>query len=134
MRFRLVRGSLILPLAVLAAAGGCDGPPVVEGEITWDGRAVENGTILFTSAGPGHFQEGCLIRDGRYRTSLPSGPVKVEIRAVKVVGKTKGIINGEEVEIDATEPLLPKEYNDETTLRAEIQSGTNRLDFRLPNR
>lgn len=132
---------LLVLLIVLLGCGVPDGPPrvAVEGEVSLNGKPIENGSILFIPAegtqGP---QAGRKIQNGYYQLSRSEGPVigmlRVEIRA------------DQELAYDPTEPEesvlhigeslppnpVPPIYNERSTLLVETTAeGENRFDFRL---
>ena len=127
---------------MLPGCGGTDGRPeriAVDGEVTFGGRPVVRGSILFIpmddTRGP---KAGAIVEAGRYRLPRDRGPVigrlRVEIRAER------------ELDYDITEPTesvkhigeplpqdeIPPSYNDRSTLVVETTAdGENSFDFHL---
>lgn len=118
---------------------GPGGPPeperaVVFGEVTYQGKPIQDGVIRFISdAGPS--AQG-PIRAGVYRIDhkggVPVGDCRVEIEAyqeqdIKDVGTTL-IEMPKRIGVQ----ILPERYNTKSTLRIDIVSGQqNEHDFNL---
>jgi len=133
---------VVSSLATLGCGAHDDGPRRVaaEGEITFQGRPLERGAILFVPAGNTKGpRAGAIIEDGRYRVAQENGPVlgrlRVEIRSAPNYG------------YDATEPTesvkhigeplprddIPPQYNDRSKLVVETTAeGKNVFNFHLP--
>ncbi|MCA9081100.1 MAG: hypothetical protein KDA58_11115 [Planctomycetaceae bacterium] len=127
---------LLLGLFCLSFTLGCgkSGPQLnsITGKVSLGGTPVEDGTIIFTP------QEGDAVGlpiiGGQYEVpaerGLLAGKYRVQIHWAKPTGKTKvDPDNGDEVPV--TEEGMPAEYNENSTLEAEIQSGRNVVDFDL---
>ncbi|MBW3541662.1 MAG: hypothetical protein KY476_15445 [Planctomycetes bacterium] len=127
---------------ILPGCGGTDGPErvAVDGEVTFGGRPVARGSILFIpiddTRGP---RAGAVVEDGRYRLPKDRGPVigrlRVEIRAERELGYD--ITEPTESVKHIGEPLpqgeIPPRYNDRSTLVVETTAdGENSFDFHLP--
>lgn len=125
---RLFRRSLlpVVSAMYLAFAAGCGGPGVelghVYGTVQMDGKPVPKAQVTFTPVGPGRGASGLANEKGEYvmeytpdATGALVGPVTVQIRT-----KT----------MDAPETIPPK-YNDKTELKADVKSGSNKIDFDL---
>jgi len=121
--------------AVCAVLAGCGrGGPLlvpVSGRVTFDGRPVESGEILFRAADGAVASHAGPIVAGRYETRVPAGPKRVEIiatrRAAKVAEKPGG--GGES---PPAEMYVPDRYNAASTLTAEVTAdGPNEFDFTL---
>lgn len=138
-------GAAVLAFLV-ALPPGCngrdDGPPrvAVDGEVTFRGRPVEKGSILFVPMGETQGPKtGAVIEGGRYRLSNDRGPV---------IGKLRVEIRAEQkLDYDITEPTesvkhigepmprseIPPEFNDRSRLVVETTpDGDNSFDFHLP--
>ena len=77
---------------VLAAASGCGSKPMTfEGQVTWDGRAVDSGTISLAPADGIGPTIGGEVKDGKFRFTGPAGvktgKKNVTITAVRKTGK-----------------------------------------------
>ena len=114
----------------MLACGCSQGPKLypVSGTVTFDGSPVENGDILFIPVDPALGPEPGTIKEGKYALQAREGKKRVEIRASKVLpGGAKGA-GGEPV----PEEYLPRKFNSESTLSAEVKSsGENKVDFAL---
>jgi len=118
-------------LTVVILFCGCSQDPKlfpVSGTITFDGAPVADGDILFVPVDPALGPEPGTIKDGKYTLKAREGQKRVEIRASKILpGGAKGA-GGEPV----PEEFLPRKYNDNSTLSAEVKSsGENKADFAL---
>lgn len=118
--------------ALLMAAAGCGGGTVsVEGDVTFDGQPVQNGTIGFMPTGEGKKIAGQVVA-GKYLIPAEFGPTpgayKVEIHWRKPTGKKYKSDAGE---FDVTEEGLPDKYHDKTELTADVKSGKNVINFNL---
>ena len=150
-RWMLVLGFLGFPLF---AGCGSDRPETtpVGGIVTWDGRPVTEGRIMFYPEN-GRAATGQIGSDGTYSltTFKPNdgamlGKHRVTIKAVSVVGGTpqprsfqeelaQGRSGGQAPVTPGTVKwLVPKEYSqvDTTPLTAEVSPGKNTVDFNLP--
>lgn len=140
----VVRAALLTVLATTLS--GCsrtdEGPPrvAVDGQVTFRGRPVEKGSILFVPMGETQGPKtGAVIEGGRYRLSKDRGPVigklRVEIRAEQKLGYD--ITEPTESVKHIGEPMprseIPPEFNDKSTLVVETTpDGDNSFDFHLP--
>ncbi len=134
---RLCR-SLAIPFLIFVAicTPGCsssDGRSGVEGKVTYDGQPLAIATITFIPTAVGGISCGGVIEKGQYKVEPKFGPMvgphRVEIRWAKPTGKKSKNEFGEEIE--KREEGLPDKYHANSTLSAEIKSGTNKLDFSL---
>jgi hypothetical protein len=133
----------VFALALLTAMIGCgeSGPERAEvrGTVTLDGTPVESGSISFIpiegTEGP---STGGAITNGAYHLTRSDGPVigkhRVQILASRPTGRQ--IEAGEGADdpnamIDEIEMYIPPEYNTKSKLTADIESGTNQVDFAL---
>jgi hypothetical protein len=123
-----------LLLAVAALAGCSSGRRVgVEGEVTYAGEPLGVGTITFLPEGDKGVKCGGRIENGRYKVEPQFGPTpgphRVEIRWAKPTGKKYKNEFGEV--FDVTAEGLPDKYHGQTVLRADVNSGSNKIDFHL---
>jgi len=89
--------------------------PLAEGEIIFE--ALDNSTA--PGAGP--------IKDGRYTIQVLPGSKKVRIQASRPAAKIDPVMK-----IAMKESILGPEFNEKTTLKAEIKSGKNeKIDFQV---
>jgi hypothetical protein len=119
-------------LFLLAACAGCgSGLVTVEGDVTFDGQPVEQGTIVFEPADGAGPSAGGSIEAGAYRLSGESGVAPgnktVRITATRKTGR----------QIEAGPPQPPGTMVDETetvqqTFTREVTAGgAGRHDFEL---
>lgn len=127
----------------LATCAGCGGRGLVpvEGNVTFDGTAVESGTIVFEPADGKGATAGGSIEAGKYRLSGKSGvaPGKkvVRIRGVRKTGRKieTGPPDPPGTMVEETESFVPAKYNTQSTLTYEVTaSGANRPDFDLKSK
>lgn len=127
--------SCALGLLVCAGLSGCgDGRAHVAGKVTFDGQPVSSGSIVFVRS-DGTAREGGVITGGEFRTSLPPGRYKIEVRASKVIGKRKQKgFDGKDEEIEMSEEMIPDRYNTKTELIEEFRAGSNPLTLDLKSK
>jgi hypothetical protein len=113
LRFLLIMG-LTLPLV------GCgDGKPPkysLSGTVTFEGKPVPEGSIMFQAADKRTAPDTAQIVDGKYSLELMAGEKIVMVEASKFVGpedKTMGV--------RPRDQYLPHRYNVETTLKMEVK-------------
>lgn len=128
---RLVGSIVALLAAVLAGCGGVKGQfGHVEGTVTLDGKPVLGARVEFEPEN-GSPSYGVTDAEGRYRlqfTHDQPGALVGKHRVRIWTGGTTTDIKGQEVRV---EERLPRQYNRETVLRAEVKPGKNILDFSL---
>lgn len=126
-------GAVLVFLSVLALVAGCGGDGLtrgsVNGQVTFEGQPVANGTIVFTptggTKGPVAMTE---ISNGQY-TITNHAPV-VGKHSVKIEG-VRDTAKKDELGRVIGEQYIPAKYNQKTTLTADIAKGANTLDFKL---
>src|SRR5687767_2891918 len=102
----------VLAGLVLAAAGcGGSGSKVreVTGTVTFDGKEVAEGEIIFSPEDPALSPDSGTIKDGKYTAKVKEGKHKVRINASRAVPGKKGPM-GE----DWIEEYIPEKYNEKT--------------------
>ena len=138
-------------MALLVLVTGCGGPAgpekaTVMGKVTFDGAAVEKGSLAFIPTGQTKGPTaGAVIEKGEYRTLSGGGPVlgshRVEITAYRTGqrleipgagGATTGP-SGASV-VAETDMYIPEQYNKASTLTIDIKSGRNQGDFNLKSK
>jgi hypothetical protein len=140
MMRRCVRAAL--PALVLFLAG-CGGPSLgkVTGTVTYDGKPLKSGTIIFESKGArpatGKIVDGRIVEVTTFQPNdgAPVGEHKVVIQAVEDAGSSKGANPGDPSGTSSmqTRSLIPAAYGDPETSRltATIKRGENNLTFEL---
>lgn len=139
------RGSkLILGFVLLAstAGGGCGGSSAdgfsrfpVEGTITLDGKPLKTGTITFNALEQGASSSGPIV-DGAFRLvdddGLSPGPYRVEVYSLQPTGKKVPHADDPATLIDETVNVVPKSYNVNSILKAEITPGGPKEPLSFP--
>ncbi|MDY3552127.1 hypothetical protein R5W24_001207 [Gemmata sp. JC717] len=123
-RFSAAAGAV----ALLLFFSGCgDKVSEVSGTVTFDGKAVANGDIIFESPDGSVTPAAGKIANGQYSLAVAPGPKKVRITAPKPPTKPDPVMG-----MNPIESLIPKEYNVETKLTADLKPGKREgLNFDL---
>lgn len=126
---------------MLALFVGCnDGPPTgeVSGLVTVNGAIPANGSsITFIPLDGKAPSAGNTLKEGKYSVKVPVGTAKVELRVPRPVARRKdGAKDGPGPGGDLIEESLPAEYNNNTTLRFDVQPGKQEKnwDVQLPKK
>lgn len=127
---------LMLAACLLGLAGCGDGTAEVRGKVTFNGKPVENGTIVFESEdrnGPTH---GVPITNGAYQMAgpnrVPAGAKLVRIQAFGPSGRKVSAAPGSTAMVDEFKPLIPAKYDSASTLKVTVEAGKeNTHDFEL---
>ena len=118
-----------LTLLCLAGCGSSAPTPViVAGKVTFDGKPVAEGHIVFKSVGGPPSEQSGEIIDGRFNLDVTPGPKRVEIIGNRDVAGTapSGMRSGPK------ENFIPARFNTSSTLSADISpTGENTLTFEL---
>jgi len=133
--------SMVLTICVvISALVGCEsrqgGRVAVSGSVSYDGKPLESGQVVFEPQGPGRMAIAQVV-DGHYSIARERGPMPgkyvVRITAARPTGAkaSSGRLSGNEVR-DVYEQFLPARYNEASELSVEI-GATPRLehDFEL---
>lgn len=123
-----------LAFSVLFAVLGCGGNPnlgKVTGSITLDGKPLPNAMVTFTPTSGGATSYGRSDSSGNYSMMFNEkeagawiGTNKVSISTGDVLPDNSGVIP----------ELVPAAYNQNTTLTAEVKSGSNSFDWELDSK
>ncbi|MGZ0168146.1 MAG: hypothetical protein ACKVHE_01165 [Planctomycetales bacterium] len=127
--------ALSLCIATLVGCGGVDDAPAtvtVTGEVTFDGKPLPTGEIIFRPADGNGRVDAAAIKDGKYSLECTLGGRAVTITALREV---LGVV-AQELETGEAggevEQYIPEAYNDRTTLTADVtESGDNTFNFPL---
>ena len=121
--------------AACVVAFGCgprDTRVECSGTVTYAGQPVEEGSIGFSPLAGGGRSEGAVITAGRYTARVQPGRHRVEIRGSRPLAG-KPIVS--DMPSGIREDYIPKEFNDASTLEAEIHAtGPHMLPFDLAPR
>ncbi|MFM7132085.1 MAG: hypothetical protein ACKO0V_22270 [bacterium] len=130
---------------VSAMAVGCSGEAgpkttKVSGDVNFDGKPLDEGTIEFSAADGSHAAQGS-IKAGKYEIPAEAGPIvgkqyKVSVVSLKKSGKARKSLmpgslgNDEEESVN----IIPAQYHGSaTTLTASVSEDEtkNKFDFSL---
>jgi hypothetical protein len=131
---------LLAPLLIdgFACCGekGLPEPPraVVQGDVTWQGKPIEQGTIRFISEG-GPSAQGPITK-GAYKIDdnggVPVGTCRVEIQGFEEqdIGDSGSTLIQMPKRVGV--PIIPKQFNAESTLSVAVEAEKqNQHDFHL---
>ncbi len=128
----------VLSLLVIACTIGCGGgQATVEGQVTFDGQPVEQGTIVFEPADGAGAVAGGTIQNGKYRLGaeeqLTPGSKIVRIKAMRTTGKKikAGPPAPEDAMEDEVQQYIPPRYNEQSTLTHQVEAGKGTQNFEL---
>ncbi len=124
----------------LISGCGPSGPEVgkVSGVVTLDGKPLPEAFVFFRHADGGRISEALSDESGKYTLNFSSdasgamvGPNTVRISTfVEAVREDSGAI----VKGTNKKELVPKRYNKESELTAEVKSGSNTFSFDLKSK
>ena len=128
-------------LALLLCVGCGNGRYPITGEVTFDGKPVEVGTIVFEPADGQGPTTGGKIKDGKYALADNAAPLpgkkKVRISAARKTGRRipAGPPAPPDMMVEETIRYIPRTYNERTTLFCDVSSdGSRQIDFNLKSR
>jgi len=129
--------ALAAAVCLLVTAGCGDGAMTIQGAVTLDDTPVENGTISFDPADGNGPTLGGPINGGRYEVKAPAGAAGrkvVRIQCFRLTGKKiwPGPPSPPGTMVDETKQVVPPEYNEKSTLTADLVAGKPAtLDYKL---
>lgn len=134
-----LRGALAVLLIMTCGCGSAPKTLQVSGKVTYDGKPLEDGSIVFVPIGddkaPG---AGGTIKAGAYDIPASSGPLqgvkyRVEISAMRKTGrKLPNIMTPDSATIEEVENYIPKIYNGQSTLETTVMpDNAGKQDFTL---
>ena len=133
----VLRLALITAL-VLSGCGGKESGIPVSGEVTFQGRPLDQGSIEFSPAEGQGTISGAPIMNGRYEIPADHGlqPGKYDVRISSTIAPPVREFAFEEappkVAAEAKQ-RIPAKYNSKTTLQADLkESGENKFDYHIP--
>jgi hypothetical protein len=127
----------LLLLFVLVGGVGCPGSSAqgeVDGTVTLDGTPLKEGDVRFIPADGKSQTASAKIIDGKFAAQVPTGEMRVEISAPKVIGKRKMYNTPDSPVVDKVKELLPPRYNAKTELRLIVKSGIQDETFALQSK
>lgn len=117
---------------LLSGCGGVSDAPetaTVKGTVTFDGKPLPEGSIVFDPADGNGGSSAGGIKDGKFEFQSQFGPKRVLISASRETGK-KGEY-GESI----SESYIPKKYNNKSELKADVtKTGKNSFHFELKSK
>lgn len=131
-RMRSAPASFVVVAAGLVALGCGPRDARVEcsGTVTYAGKPVEEGSIGFFPLTGGGRSEGAVITAGRYTARVLPGRHRVEIRGSRPLAEKA--TGPSDMPGGIREDYIPKEFNDASTLEAEIPTtGPHELPFAI---
>lgn len=125
---------LVTLFTVCAGLAGCLAADRVTstGTVTFDGRPVETGMIVFLPPDSAVAPEGAPIASGRFTVVGRRGRRRVQIRGTRPVPperlpRTMARFDG----LPVHEDYIPAAFNTASTLEVEVTAGPNVFDFDL---
>ena len=127
-------GWLLLPI-LLAGVCGCSNTAEVTGKVTYKGRAVRYGSVIFLSADK-TARSGVIEPDGSFTVEgVPRGAAKIAVISRNPAMGRSVVRNGKRTRPDKIEQWfpLPPQYESPTTagLSCTIDAGRFRYDIEL---
>ncbi|WP_145265289.1 carboxypeptidase-like regulatory domain-containing protein [Calycomorphotria hydatis] len=127
---------LLLPLMLMAFGCSEEGPKLgtVSGTVTLDGEPLPNAQLMFTPRGEGRPSTASTDENGMYKLAYTAGKKGAltgshRVSITTAVDQYSDEATGKRVE--AVEEKLPAKYHQKSELTAEIQEGSNTIDFSL---
>ena len=127
---------------LLVVAGGCgdgsgyDGPPrlALKGKVTFNGEAVDGGSISFIPESGDQRVAGGPIIKGEYvvpeSQGANAGQYRVEVRWPRSTGEQAHDDDTGEMK-DIVKEVIPAQYNDASELKADVSESKTDFDFNL---
>jgi len=129
---RLAYGVLALCGSATVLGCGASGPTTYEvtGRVTFDGKPVTDGEIIFRAAEGSERSWAGPIVDGRYTMQSTAGKKRVEISASRQVADVA--VTGGGGEGPGFEMYIPEKYNSRSELQIQIAPDWGKeFDFEL---
>jgi hypothetical protein len=108
-----------LVVACLALAGCGQSAAEVSGTVLLDGQPLKEGDIIFEEVDKSKSPAAAKIADGKYVVKMAPGMKTVKITASRPTRKIDPVMGSA-----AREQMIAKEFNEKTTLTAEVRAGT----------
>ena len=122
----------LISMLLMIALSGCadDGMVDIAGQVSVDGDSVAQGTISFFPVNHQGATAEAVIADGNYSVSMPKGEKKVVIRGYKKVGE-RFPWGKDNPPADILKEIVPKEFNDESSLTFNATADSATANFEL---
>ena len=116
-----------LLLLVSLGCNSAEAPAEVSGTVLLGSEPLAEGNIIFEALDKSTAPGAGIIKDGKYTIQVLPGSKKVKIQASKPGTKVDPVMKSA-----MPESILGPEFNDKTTLKAEIKPGKNeKIDFQV---
>lgn len=130
---------LLLTIGLIVGLTGCGqdtGPALgdVTGTVTLDGKPLPEASVTFYPADDGRPSQGTTDETGKY-TLMFTGTKEGAMVGQHSVQVEVGVPTGESDTPPVSRvPQLPAKYNKNTELTAEVERGSNTVDFDLTSK
>ena len=136
----------IVFLVLLVVATGCTSKKkevTIEGTVTVEGKTVDGGTIQFIPVSQDGFEGGGIIKNGRFKATVPYGEMRVRFRGIEYEQKdAEGNPLGGQVitddqgrPVNAVDPparrLIPDRYWTDSDVRVTVEGTKKEYHFDL---
>lgn len=135
---RCRKAGLLAAVGLVFCLGCGDGRCPTSGEVTFDGKPVDEGTISLEPADGNGPATGGKIVGGKYELVRAAAPMPgKKVVRISAVRKTGRKVPGDSLSapgtmVDEIKRYVPDVYNSRSTLSCEIiAGGQNRFDFHL---
>ena len=116
-----------LLLLISLGCNSAETPAEVSGTVLFGSEPLAEGNIIFEALDKSTAPGAGIIKDGKYTIQVLPGSKKVKIQASKPGTKVDPVMKSA-----MPESILGPEFNDKTTLKAEIKPGKNeKIDFQV---
>ena len=116
-----------LLLLISLGCNSAETPAEVSGTVLLGSEPLAEGEIIFEAVDKSTAPGAGIIKDGKYTIQVLPGSKKVKIQASKPGTKVDPVMKSA-----MPESILGPEFNDKTTLKAEIKPGKNeKIDFQV---
>ena len=116
-----------LLLLISLGCNSAETPAEVSGTVLLGSEPLAEGEIIFEALDNSKAPGAGMIKDGKYTIQVLPGSKKVKIQASKPGTKVDPVMKSA-----MPESILGPEFNDKTTLKAEIKPGKNeKIDFQV---
>ena len=116
-----------LLLLISLGCNSAETPAEVSGTVLLGSEPLAEGNIIFEALDKSTAPGAGIIKDGKYTIQVLPGSKKVKIQASKPGTKIDPVMKSA-----MPESILGPEFNDKTTLKADIKPGKNeKIDFQV---